>query len=458
MSAEEQQATVDDLFGDDDVDMSLVAGGADDGAAAGTSAGAEAPAPPMLGEFSAASGDAAGAEDLFGDAGDADDLFGDAAGDAGDADDIFGDAGAATAGGGGADYRDLFGSDDEANLDEDDAGEYEKYLKTGAAVEEQTAPPMDIALPAVAKFQGPVTLAKLPNVLGVQWAPFDKDTYQGEDVAEVQDEEGKRRIRVRCESIVRWRPGPGGVMESNSRVVTWSDGSRTLFVGREAYDIIDTPAASDTMYLYAQHKGQIEDMAPITTKTMFRLVKGTSSRAHKSLSLAIANRTQVARGPKTRLIASLHDPEAEKRELERVVDEQNKLATRQADRERGSRKATYGNQELSDGYLEEGLHAESDDDDEMDVAAMKRRMVHGAGPSSAKKRARDAEDEDDFAERERQRDARIARSKSDTAPVRRLAGGVDAGSDEDEADAADAGPVQKVAGGRAILDSDDEDE
>jgi len=85
--------------------------------------------------------------------------------------------------------------------------------------------------------------AKLPSSLLLQPIPFDPDLYVVDtNPVILKNEAGKPVVAKTTHNAVRWRNSVDEfgdtVRESNSRVVTWSDGSMSLFVGKECYDIV----------------------------------------------------------------------------------------------------------------------------------------------------------------------------------------------------------------------------
>lgn len=87
---------------------------------------------------------------------------------------------------------------------------------------------------------------KLPNFLSVDTRPFDQETYEDEiDEEETLDEEGRARLKLKVENTIRWREVPddeGHILkESNARLVKWSDGSYSLHLGSEIFDVYKQP-------------------------------------------------------------------------------------------------------------------------------------------------------------------------------------------------------------------------
>jgi RNA polymerase-associated protein LEO1 len=109
---------------------------------------------------------------------------------------------------------------------------------------------------------------KLPNFLSVETRPFDPQTYEDEiDEEETLDEEGRARylivaelviqtdmvvcrLKLKVENTIRWRDyfaDDGSVQkESNARFVRWSDGSMSMHLGSEIFDVYKQPLQVQT--------------------------------------------------------------------------------------------------------------------------------------------------------------------------------------------------------------------
>nr|4M6T_A Chain A, RNA polymerase II-associated factor 1 homolog, Linker, RNA polymerase-associated protein LEO1 [Homo sapiens] len=83
---------------------------------------------------------------------------------------------------------------------------------------------------------------KLPNFLSVEPRPFDPQYYEDEfEDEEMLDEEGRTRLKLKVENTIRWRirrdEEGNEIKESNARIVKWSDGSMSLHLGNEVFDV-----------------------------------------------------------------------------------------------------------------------------------------------------------------------------------------------------------------------------
>jgi RNA polymerase-associated protein LEO1 len=190
-------------------------------------------------------------------------------------------------------------------------------------------------------------LAKLPNFLDVDPRPFESASYRPED------DEDEEQVRLRIENTVRWRyirDAQGNLKgrESNSRVIRWSDGTLSLLLGDELFEIVVQSMDNDYQYLVAHHteEGLFQTQAQFKRLMTFR-PQGTHSMTHKKLTMAIA--TKHKKEQRLKMFASREDPEKLKQEAERLENEKLK-ARRRLEAKQRSAAAKYG---LNEDFLEE---------------------------------------------------------------------------------------------------------
>ena len=95
---------------------------------------------------------------------------------------------------------------------------------------------------------------KLPNFLSVEPRPYDPETYEDElEEEETLDEEGRARLKLKVENTIRWRTAfdkdGNAFKESNARMVKWSDGSLSLHLGSEIFDVYRQPLQVNLNYI-----------------------------------------------------------------------------------------------------------------------------------------------------------------------------------------------------------------
>jgi len=205
-----------------------------------------------------------------------------------------------------------------------------------------------------------MTVAKLPNSLAIDPEPFLHSTFQG------------------CEfegPTIRWRYSMvdgGQVMESNARLVTWSDGSQTLSVGGDVFQMKTIDVGRDNSYLYVRHPKLLQCESKLSKKVAFNPIgigKEDLKTVRKSRKMSSVQRAKVKQ------TATLVDPLREREEKEKAeearIKDKEKLAEKQRQHMKRSimqssyippRRENY----LSAAFLEEddeyyGAHDEEDD-------------------------------------------------------------------------------------------------
>ncbi|CAB4012071.1 RNA polymerase-associated LEO1, partial, partial [Paramuricea clavata] len=233
---------------------------------------------------------------------------------------------------------DLFGEDVSSEEDED---EVEKGQETTTTQEKETAAEsfqhhdlgsdeeqeeeqpeetqINVEIP-YCKFSlgSEMAFVKLPNFLSVETKPFDLTTYEDEfEEDEVMDDEGRSRLKLRVENTIRWRNAKddegNDIKESNARVVRWSDGTMSLLLGAEVFDIHKTKIDGEHNHLFVQQGTGLQAQAIFREKLTFR-PHSTNSQTHRKMTLSIADR--VSKTGKIKILPVVgKDPESQKSEL-----------------------------------------------------------------------------------------------------------------------------------------------
>ncbi|KAH7335557.1 Leo1-like protein-domain-containing protein [Rhizoctonia solani] len=184
-------------------------------------------------------------------------------------------------------------------------------------------------------------MMRLPNFLKLDTKPFHTETYEGPQDDYEGEEKKASATMLDVTNTIRWRwiQGENGEMkkQSNARIVKWSDGSMSLQLGTELFDInanvegsrapptahspVPTPKrAGGSSYLYTQHKhaGVLQCEVPITG-TLTLQPTGMFSATHRQLVRAVGQRH--SRTARLRLAPEpTMDPEREQRELQKTAN------------------------------------------------------------------------------------------------------------------------------------------
>ena len=204
---------------------------------------------------------------------------------------------------------------DRALLDEDEEGEgdaegAQKTVPGDGAVAEEPAPP-EVELPPIEaemprldlSLSDEMHLLRLPNFLSIEPHPFHPATYADEAAEEALDEEGRTRLKLRVENTIRWRfrrtldeDGSEGeierdergvpMRESNARVVKWSDGSLSLHLGDEIFDVHVAPLTGNFEHLFVRQGNGLVGVGIFRTKLGVR-PHSTDSQTHKKVLLLL---------------------------------------------------------------------------------------------------------------------------------------------------------------------------
>jgi RNA polymerase-associated protein LEO1 len=359
--------------------------------------------------------------------------------------------------------------------DDDDDGSHQEVTKVDSnvpQVDQRTLLVQEYTRPDVSHIS--THMSKLPNLVGIQTAAFDTETYS----RNLEEEEFGPAV----DHLIRWRYRKDAhgnlvrdaqdrlIRESNTRIVQWEDGSYTLHVGSEAFEIdVHNTASSAGVkgfpglngYLFLSHKATmettegsrteetpagtvLESVASIASRLMIR-PSSLQSEAHKSLTVAVRQKT--IKKARIAEFVTQEDPEKAKQERIRVKADLDKVSGRKRPSSGGNR----GNRpRMSRDYFEDD--EEDGDYDTFRIKATKRRVM-------------DAEELEEYGEEDDE--------EADTTFNRRSGRNGDSGkrkdkdsddeimvaddSDDEEDEFEMAQKKTKKPAHRAVLDDDDSD-
>lgn len=323
----------------------------------------------------------------------------------GDADDISSDeeeggrksASPKRGGGSGSDDDDNVRRGSDYNEDEDNVrrgvGSDDDDNEGGRRGQEKTKEPepepipetrIDVEIPRIVSDLGKdIHFVILPNFLSVETRPFDQDTYEDEiDEEETLDEEGRQRVKLKVSNTLRWREyiDDEGVpqKESNARMVKWSDGSMSLHLGNEIFDVYKQPLQGDHNHLFVRQGTGLQGQTVFRTKLTFR-PHSTDSFTHKKMTMSLADRMQKTSGIKI-LTQVGFDPDQDRRYNLKKEEEKLRMAMR-AKQSGSSWKPKRAPGSMGGGYRdqEEG----SEDEGAISIAAIKKQYKKGGQQSSS---------------------------------------------------------------------------
>uniref|UniRef100_A0A1I8EL05 RNA polymerase-associated protein LEO1 n=1 Tax=Wuchereria bancrofti TaxID=6293 RepID=A0A1I8EL05_WUCBA len=197
---------------------------------------------------------------------------------------------------------------------------------------------------------------KFPNFLSIEPRPFDQDHYEDEfDEDDLLDEEGRARLKLRVENTIRWRyvlDDAGNIQkQGNSKVVRWSDGTMSLYLGGEIFDITVQPMQLDN-HLFLRQGAGLQGHAVFKEKLVFR-PHSTDSITHRKVTLSMADRSNKSQKVKV-LTAVGSNPESKKAEIVRKEEERMRAQSRREAQQRRNRmRPSLGRSGLTANFLED---------------------------------------------------------------------------------------------------------
>lgn len=260
-----------------------------------------------------------------------------------------------------------------------------------------------------------VHFVKLPNFLSIDTHPYDPQWYEDEiDEDENLDDEGRARLKLKVENTIRWR----NVLdketnelkrESNTRVVRWSDGTFSLHLGEEIFDIHKLQLMTgDNNHLFIRQGTGLQGQTVFRTKLNFRPFS-TESFTHRKLTLSLADRSQKTQ--KIRVLPNVgKDPEAHRTEMIKKEEDRLKASIRRENKQRRVR-------ERSSVRGPTASYLEPDEDEEeggISISKIKEQFKRGSfakydepesSPEDSKQANDDDSDDDLFERKEKKRRA-----------------------------------------------------
>lgn len=236
---------------------------------------------------------------------------------------------------------------------------------------------------------------KLPNFLSIDTREYDPLFYEDEiDDDEKLDSEGRARMKLKVENTIRWRKikdAEGNeVTQSNARVVEWSDGTMSLYLGSEIFDVNEKSIGECSHLFIRQGLRQgLQGQAIFNAKLSIR-PNSTESFTHRKLTLSLADRSQ-----KTQKIRMLNnpgqDPEARLNELSKKEDDKMKATLRRETKQRRIHERSQSRGPNAS-YLEND-YDEEDEDGAISLGAIKRSAMARPYADDSDESSEDNDDE-----------------------------------------------------------------
>lgn len=196
--------------------------------------------------------------------------------------------------------------------------------------------------------------AKIPTArMLFQHVPFNREQYDGKDIEmkKYEDEHGNVKYVLPPDDVIRWRwvinDKGERVKQSNAKFVRWSDGSLHLYVGKYRYIVETRSMDYPNEIMVRQSDSVFQSHGSVVDKiTLESPQEKVASRNYAYLQ------TKKKEAKLNDITEILDDVDTGK-----LREQGSKIYSMQDKRSRESRRQSYGYQELSEDFLEEGLNS-----------------------------------------------------------------------------------------------------
>jgi RNA polymerase-associated protein LEO1 len=176
-------------------------------------------------------------------------------------------------------------------------------------------------------------LLKLPGFMGVEKNAYSSRVVMEDELAgvegNVKDDANNAALLLHAATCIRWRNDPKtGIRQSNSRLVKWSDGSHSLMVGEELFDLSIQSMSAENNYIFGRHaeEGSMECLGKLKERIMIRPYITDDQRHRKYLAAAAVASAKANSDVRVKLAVTVADPEMEKQRMVKL--EQEKIKAR----------------------------------------------------------------------------------------------------------------------------------
>ncbi|XP_071653200.1 another transcription unit protein-like [Temnothorax longispinosus] len=160
------------------------------------------------------------------------------------------------------------------------------------------------------------------------------------------------------------------VKQSNARFVKWSDGSMSLHLGSEIFDVYKQPLQGDHNHLYIRQGTGLQGQAVFRTKLTFRPYS-TESFTHRKMTMSLADRSQEISDIKVLSQVEMN-PDQNRYEMIKKEKEKLRMAMRVQNKTKKSTSGIRNTNRAAGAYSGDAYHDDgSDDEGAISLAAIK---------------------------------------------------------------------------------------
>lgn len=221
---------------------------------------------------------------------------------------------------------------------------------------------------------------KLPGFIAVEEEEYSRDRLLNEELGFIEtDTQGQypKDGLLRLSTSIRWRQNPmTEEIETNARIVKWSDGSVSLCIGHEQFEVINQNTARENNYMFTRHAkdGCMEAVGKVEERLAVRpfITADQSHRKFLAISTSSVQSAGHASGreaAKVKMAVTTADPEREKQRMVKLEQEKIKSKRKVEARRRNLQSKSYervARTGLSAKFLEEDERDGADDGEDED--------------------------------------------------------------------------------------------
>lgn len=211
--------------------------------------------------------------------------------------------------------------------------------------------------------------------MGIQNIAYSSRMVLEEELAGVEgapeEDANNAASLLHAASSIRWRNGPKseGGKASNARMVKWSDGSWSLMVGEELFDISRQSMTTEHNYIFGRHaeEGSMECLGRLRERIMIRPYITDDQRHRKYLAAAAVASAKASADVRVKMAVTVADPEMEKQRMIKLEQEKIKAKRKLEAKRRTLKQRSYervGRTGLTAKFLEERDEEDIEEEDE----------------------------------------------------------------------------------------------
>eukprot|EP00871_Galdieria_phlegrea_P005156 jgi/Galph1/5641/GphlegSOOS_G4200.1 len=207
---------------------------------------------------------------------------------------------------------------------------------------------------------------KLPFLMGVEPGAYSREQVMEEQL-NLQENETSQNLKIRYRKV-------GHAIESNSRLVRWEDGSASLFIGRECFDITEQDISTENqLYLFRR-----QPTAQVAECRIFKKLKIQPATISKGVQRKLSTSERFAKERRVKMAEMDRAPELEEQKLAQLEHERARAQARLEAKRRRKEQAMMENLKssgISSEFLENDRTSESDEDPTFSIENIKSQIM-----------------------------------------------------------------------------------